>query len=277
MGAPPFHTSSSSSSSSAADASALDARHGAPSLSLDGRHGALSLNLDAQIPALLSAMAATNNGPVPGTAPAAFDWFGALVCALLADTAAARNVLTALASHAAAPYLYPSREQSREQSPELSPEHAAAVARGGADASWSDPRLPSWRGMDVLVGLAEEIVAVELPELHAALVRAALPPSLPMARWLHVHWLNVVRWRSLLAATLLPLLLGADWHAYLCVGAMRAVWPAVQRCAHPSEVHLLLLQPVETYEVLSATPYLLELRERHAERCLAALADAARR
>jgi hypothetical protein len=236
-------------------------------------------------------MAATNNGPVPGTAPAAFDWFGALVGALLADTAAARNVLTALASHAAAPYLYPSREQSRELSRELSPEHASAAARGGADASWSDPRLPqafpqafhsgadrrlpSWRGMDVLVGLAEEIVAVELPELHAALVRAALPPSLPMARWLHVHWLNVVRWRSLLAATLLPLLLGADWHAYLCVGAMRAVWPAVQRCAHPSEVHLLVLQPVETYEVLSATPYLLELRERHAERCLAALADAA--
>ena len=129
--------------------------------------------------------------------------------------------------------------------------------------------------MDVLVGLAEEIVAVELPELHAALMRAALPPSLPIARWLHVHWLNVVRWRSLLAATLLPLLLGADWHAYLCVGAMRAVWPAIQRCAHPSEVHLLLLQPLETYEVLSTTPFLLELRERHAERCLAALADAA--
>jgi hypothetical protein len=94
----------------------------------------------------------------------------------------AGNVLTALASHAAAPYLYPSREQSREQSPELSPEHAAAAARGGADASWSGV-LPSWRGMDVLVGLAEEIVAVELPELHAASAASAASPSLtPMLR-----------------------------------------------------------------------------------------------
>ena len=108
--------------------------------------------------------------------------------------------------------------------------------------------------------------------------RDAPPPAVHGLRVSAIDCLpHQVRWRSLLAATLLPLLWGADWHAYLCVGAMRAVWPAVQRCAHPSEVHLLLLQPVETYEVLSATPYLLELRERHAERCLAALADAARR
>ena len=100
--------------------------------------------------------------------------------------------------------------------------------------------------------------------MHAALQRAGVPPSLPMARWLAVEWINVLRWPSLLAALVLPLLLGAEWRVYLCVAAMRSLTAAARHVGHPAELLVLTLQPLEYFDVLAAMPFMLELRHRHA-------------
>lgn len=125
--------------------------------------------------------------------------------------------------------------------------------------------------------LAEEIIATELPLLHAALRHAALPAALPMARWLRQSWLNVLPFASLRLALLLPLFFGADFAVYLCVAAMQHVQPAVSRRAHTGDALLFLLdQPLQRFDVAAAIPYMLDLRERWRGRCLSEMAEALR-
>ena len=52
---------------------------------------------------------------------------------------------------------------------------------------------------------------------------------------------------------------------------MRSMWPAARGCANPAELHVLLLQPLEHFDVIAAVPYMLDLRRRPASKMLAVL------
>ena len=170
-----------------------------------------------------------------------FDAMTALVFVLMDDADAAAELLDRLRGHAAASYLLPRLTEGQ-------PSHGSTLIR-----------------------LVERLVALELPQLHQAAQRAALPVALAAARWLDASWLNFVRWRSLTAALVLPLLLGADVQVYLCVAALRHA-EAAALGAHPAEVHLHLLMPLDGFDVIGAVPLILDLRERHGAACQAALA-----
>ena len=143
---------------------------------------------------------------------------------------------------------------------------SSGSVRGTASASAASARL-------LLAGLVDDLCCVEIPGLHSALRHAGLPISLPVCRWLSVGWLNVLPWSSLMAALLLPLLCGPDFQVYLCVAAMHSLQAAVQqRCSHPAELHLLLLQPLEDFDVIAAVPLMIRLQREHGPRCLATIA-----
>ena len=188
-----------------------------------------------------------------------FDPFASIAYLLLGDADVARALLAALRDkHAAGPYLR--LEPSAFEAWVPLPPTAAADGSGHA---------PSARG--TLLALVEEIVAVELPEMHAAMQACGLPTALPAARWLSTSWLNFLEWRSLTCANLLPLLLGADCHVYLCVAAMRHVGKSQRAGAPSAALHLSMLLPLEGFDALAEMPYILDLRQRHGARCRAAL------
>ena len=182
-----------------------------------------------------------------------FDSFAALTYVLLApDSSVAREVLRALAVHAIGPYVLP-------------PQYCGGAGGGSRFGLCDSPQGA------LLISLAEELIFIELPEMHAALRRAGLSAGVPIARWLSVHWLNVLPWRSLLCAQAVPLLLGCDWQVYLCVAAIRSLQDAVCRCTHRSSVLILVLQPLDSFDVLAAVPYMFQLRERHGAQLIRAL------
>ena len=183
-----------------------------------------------------------------------FDAYAALVYVLCGDADAACIILAALGSHAAGPYLHPSPTSLE-----------AWLASAAPSAAPLPQQAPTALG--VLVGLVEEIVAIELPTLHNALTKAGMPAGLPAARWLVTGWLNVLAWRSLVAATLLPLLAGPDMSVYLCVAALHHVWSTQPAAAPPSTLTLRLMLPLETFDVLASVPYACELRGRHGKLC----------
>ena len=169
------------------------------------------------------------------------------------------ELLTSLASQASGQYLHPNPAQ---------PE-AWITSETPADAAPRQGHAPVARG--VMLSLVEDLVARELPLLHAELHAAGMPSGLPAARWLDTCWLNFLTWRSLVTATLLPLMLGADFVIFQCVAAMRHV-SAMQHAASPSAtLSLRMLLPLEHFDLLAELPYMLELRRRHGERCQAAM------
>jgi hypothetical protein len=168
-----------------------------------------------------------------------------------------RSLLTALGTHRAGPYI----------------RYIDGEAASAADVPHDAPPAAAHGPRGVLLGLVEEVLAAELPLLHADLLAAGVPTALPAARWLDTSWLNFVPWPSLVCAALLPLLLGAEWAVYLCVAAMRHVGAAHAAHAAPAALALRMLLPLEGFDALALVPYMLELRRRHGARCQAALAS----
>ena len=169
----------------------------------------------------------------------------AVLCILLDDAEEAASFARSIRQHAVAPHLFT----------------AAALA--------SPPRG------EAVLRFVEDLIARELPDLDAALQRAALPAALPVARWLSAGWVNFLPWNALVCATLVPLLLGIDMQAYLAIAALKHVADeAACACAHPAELHMALMLPLEGFDPVAAIPDMLDMQRRHRERCLAALAEA---
>ena len=176
-----------------------------------------------------------------GVPPCAFDPYVALCGALLGPEGAA-PFLEQLSAHQSSVLLWPALRQG------------APSGVGPCGAAWGEALLES---------VAEQIVALELPLLAQAMRRAGVTPSLPIARWLRCCWLNVLPWRALLAAFVLPMLLGADLQIYLCVAALRSLEQPALRCAHSADLLVLVLQPLPAFDPETALPYMLALRRKH--------------
>ena len=115
----------------------------------------------------------------------------------------------------------------------------------------------------------------ELPLVHAALRRTGVPLALPLLRWLSQSWLNVLRWEDVCAATLLPLLLGADYLSYICFAAVSHAAPALHERADSGDLLVYMLQePLAEFGVADALPLMQQMRRRWRPRCIAAMRQA---
>ena len=118
------------------------------------------------------------------------------------------------------------------------------------------------------------MVEAELPLVHAALRRTGVPLALPLLRWLSQSWLNVLRWEDVCAATLLPLLLGADYLSYICFAAVSHAAPALHERADSGDLLVYMLQePLAEFGVADALPLMRQMRAAR-PRCIAAMRQA---
>ena len=178
-----------------------------------------------------------------------FDSFALVSLALMMDASEAHATLRLLAEESFSALLWPRRAERLRS------------LRG-----------PVWRWA---IPLVEEMVEAELPLVHAALRRTGVPLALPLLRWLSQSWLNVLRWEDVCAATLLPLLLGADYLSYICFAAVSHAAPALHERADSGDLLVYMLQePLAEFGVADALPLMQQMRRRWRPRCIAAMRQA---